>query len=143
MNETREQRPSIETSFDLRSDESLVVITSNTDRQYPSKWSVFGIDDFLLALSTIDHCSSVLIDRTDIRESELIDIAARSPRLVGIVPIDVDHERSIRRMVTNTYPFSELWTIPTAFGKVLLSPGIVGRPVLQWIEDDMNKRYAF
>ena len=144
MIETNEPRPSVETALDVRSyshidgagPERIVLITGDSDKSYPDTWIPYHIDHLSDALSVVDEYSVVIIDRVNVSDGGLGLIASRGPRLVGFVPSDVSAEKMIRRTMVALFPFSELWTFPTSFGRLLVTPGIAGRTLQQWLPEN-------
>jgi hypothetical protein len=43
-----------------------------------------------------------------------------------MAPRNVEQEKSMRRMLSALYPWSELWTVSTSFGKLLVTKDAVG-----------------
>ena len=117
-------RPTIELALDIRSWERVVLFTEPTsDYEYPPGWQrPSGLYD-----AHIDGETVVIFDRIDFTKKTLVSVVAKAARMIGICPIDVDHERFVRRVLTDLYPFTEVWTVSTAFGKVLMASP-VGAP---------------
>lgn len=119
-------RPDLELALGLRGYERLIVIPGHDSGIYPDHW--------VRPRNTADVCASVnsesvvVIDRLDVKRQTLADICSRRPRLLALVPYDVEQEKSMRRMLSAHYPWAEVWTISTEFGKVLLTKDAVGEP---------------
>lgn len=113
-------RPTIELALDIRSDESVVLYTDpSSTYEYPERWQ----KPRSLHDTTIDPFTVVIFDRCDVTKKQLAHAALSEARMVAICPIDVDHEKYVRRMLAAMYPWTEVFTTSTAFGKVLmLSP---------------------
>lgn len=133
-------RPDIELALDVRSYEKVVVIAGQDSTfQYPEHWvkpsklsdldemSIGGNDtykvnpDFPLAMSV------VVVDRVEIQRKTLAHLAENGPRLIAFAIANVDHEKQVRRMVTALYPWNEVWTVYTSFGKLLVTKDLVGK----------------
>lgn len=113
-------RPTIELALDIRSDERVVLFTDpSSTYEYPERW----IAPRTLHDVEFDVFTVVVFDRCDVTKKQLATAAAAEVRMVAICPIDVDHEKYVRRMLAAMYPWTEVFTTSTAFGKVLmLSP---------------------
>ena len=116
-------RTDIELALDVRSDERIAVICSEESTyEYPESWVKPE------SLSQLQGLSVVVIDRVEIQKRTLAHIAACHPRLVAFAVANVEHEKQVRRMLTGMFPWSEVWTISTAFGKLLVTKDVVGAP---------------
>ncbi len=117
-------RPDIELALDVRSNESVVVLFDpDFESQYPDEWiRVRSRHD----IDSITPESVVIVDRLEVSRRVLASVAARAPRLIALVPHGVDQEKSMRRTLSGLYPWSEVWTISTAFGKALVTKDAVG-----------------
>lgn len=118
-------RPDIELALDVRSYERIVVVTSpDSTFEYQESWiKPNRSSDFA---QCIDGESIVVVDRVEIQRKTLSQIALHRPRLVAFAVSSIDHEKAVRRMVTALFPWSELWTVSTSFGKLLVSKDIRG-----------------
>jgi hypothetical protein len=113
-------RPAIELALDIRSDEKVVLFTDpSSTYEYPESWAVpRSLND-----AAIDPMTVVIFDRTDVAKKQIIACGVHGARMVAICPIDVEHEKYVRRMLASMYPWTEVFTTSTLFGKVLmLSP---------------------
>lgn len=113
-------RPSIELALDVRSDEKVVLFTDpSSTYDYPEQWlRPRGLHD-----AELDPMSTVIFDRMEVTRKQIMTCAASEVRMIGICPIDVDHEKYVRRMITSLYPWTQVYEASTSFGKVLmLSP---------------------
>lgn len=116
-------RPELELTVDLRSYERIAVVSGpDSTLSYPEKWVKLTRSD----LNTIDPETIVLIDRVDVQRRTLESIAEKRPRLIVMAPTNVEQEKSMRRLVTSTFPWAESWTIFTSFGKVLVTKDVIG-----------------
>lgn len=110
-------RPSIELALDIRSDERVVLFTDpSSTYEYPETW----MTPRSLHDANIDPMSVVVFDRTEVTKKQVTSCALGAARMVAICPIDVDHEKYVRRMLASLYPWTEVFTTSTAFGKVLM-----------------------
>lgn len=132
-------RPRVELAMDVRSDERVVLFTDpSSTYDYPEHWfqpqSMHDAD--------LDPYVVVIFDRMEVSKKHIVSCAINEVRMIGICPIDVDHEKQIRRMLTSLYPWTQVYEASTAFGKVLmLSPK--GRPYdRNRITDDRPKASA-
>lgn len=116
-------RPDIELALDVRSHERVLVIGGGS-LEYPGSW-IRMQSKHCHDLVTED--SVVVIDRTDVSVRVLESIACRGPRLVALVPESIDQEKSMRRLLSAMYPWAEVWTLSSSFGKLLVSNGVNGR----------------
>ena len=112
-------RPEIELALDVRSYERIVVLSSpDSPHEYPESWvKPQKAGD----LGQIDAETIVVVDRVEIQRPTLAAIGERGPRLIAFAPQGVDQEKSMRRMLTTLFPWAEVWTLFTAFGKVLVT----------------------
>lgn len=110
-------RPHIELTLDVRSDEKVVLFTDQSSTyDYPEHWlRPRGIHD-----AELDPMSVVIFDRMDVTRKHVVACAANEVRMIGICPIDVDHEKYVRRMITSLYPWTQVYEASTTFGKVLM-----------------------
>lgn len=106
-------RPDLEEALDLRSDETLVVL-----REPPTSGDLMNIHEG----------SVVVFDRIDATKRTLGAIGVLRPRLVALVPNGVEQEKAMRRQITASYPWAEVWTISSSFGKLLVTKDVQGRP---------------
>lgn len=132
-------RPDIELALDVRSYEKIIVIAAQDSTfQYPEHWVKPGrlseLDDMVLGGNDtykIDPnfplaMSVVVIDRVEVQRKTLSQLAERYPRLMAFAVANVDHEKQVRRMVTSLFPWNEVWTVFTSFGKLLVTKDAVG-----------------
>lgn len=116
-------RPDLELALDVRSYERVVVIAGqDSTYQYPETW----VQPAKLSDLKIDEESIVVIDRVEIQRKTLGQIAEGKPRLVAFAVASVDHEKQVRRMVTSLFPWNEVWTVFTSFGKLLVTKDVRG-----------------
>lgn len=132
-------RPDIELALDVRSYEKIVVISGQeSPYQHPDHWikpaklsdlqdTVIGGNDtykvdprYPLAMAI------VVIDRVEVQRKTLLQIAAGYPRMVAFAVANLDHEKQVRRMLTSLFPWSEVWTLYTSFGKLLVTKDAIG-----------------
>lgn len=117
-------RPDIELALDVRSYERVIVIAGqDSTHQYPESWE----KPASVAALTVDEESVVVIDRVEIQRRTLAQIAEGRPRLVAFAVASVDHEKQVRRMITALFPWNEVWTVFTSFGKLLVTKDAVGK----------------
>jgi hypothetical protein len=116
-------RPDIELALDVRSYEKVVVITGqDSTYQYPDGW----IRPTKLADLEVTEETVVVIDRVELQRKAIAQIAEGKPRLVAFAVASIDHEKQVRRMITSLYPWNEVWTIFTSFGKLLITKDVKG-----------------
>lgn len=116
-------RPDIELALDVRSDEKVIVIAGQeSEYQYPERW----VKPARLSELEIDETTVVIIDRVEVQRRTLAQIAEGRPRLVGFAVASVEHEKQVRRLVTSLFPWNEMWTVFTSFGKVLMTKDVRG-----------------
>lgn len=112
-------RPDIALTLDVRSYETVFLASAQEGVTYPESWvRIESRHDVGLVVPD----SVVVIDRLDIQRRTLEAIAARSPRLIALLPSGVEQEKSMRRMVSAMFPWSEVWTVSTSIGKALVTP---------------------
>lgn len=117
-------RPDLELALDVRSYEKIVVIAGqDSDYDYPERWS----RPSRLSDLTVDGETVVIVDRVEIQRKTLAQIAEGRPRLIAFAILSIDHEKQVRRMVTALFPWNEVWTIFTSFGKLLVTKDAVGQ----------------
>lgn len=105
-------------AIDLRSDERVVVLASpQSVFEYPSDWVRPGPTDGIV----VNEFTVVVIDRIDVGRSLMCELISACPRMLAIAVVDVDHEKQVRRSLTALYPWSEVWTFYTDFGKMLVT----------------------
>ena len=120
-------RPDIELSLDIRSYEHVVVIVNpDASHPYPEHWvEVHSRDD----LNEIHSDCVVVVDRVDVSPNTLSRIAVKGrPRILALVPNGVEQEKLMRRTLATTYPWAEVWTVSSSFGKLLVAKDVVGAP---------------
>jgi hypothetical protein len=116
-------RPDLELALDVRSYEKVVVIAGpDSTYQYPESW----VRPTKSADIQIDGESVIVVDRVELQRRTLIQIAEAGPRLVAFAVASVEHEKQIRRMVTSLFPWNEVWTLFTSFGKLLVTKDVTG-----------------
>lgn len=121
--EKMSSRPDLELALDVRSYEKVVIIAGHDSTfDYPENW----IKPAKLSDLNIDSESVVVIDRVEVQRKTLTQIAEGKPRLVAFAVANVEHEKQIRRMVTLLFPWNEVWTVFTSFGKLLITKDIAG-----------------
>lgn len=119
-------RPDIELVLDVRSYERVVVIVNPEAQQgYPQDWIEISGKE---GLASIVPDSVVVIDRIDVGPRILSLIGSRRPRLIALAPRGVEQEKLMRRVLSSTYPWSEAWTVSSAFGKLLVVKDAMGEP---------------
>lgn len=119
-------KPEPEVVLDVRSWERVVVI-SNRDSSavYPDGWvRPPGLEELLLNL---DPDSVVFVDGVDVSRRAFSFIGERAPRIMGIMPLNEEHARAIRRTVTSLYPWAEFWSAMSSRGRMLIVKGAIGR----------------
>ena len=120
-------RPDIELALDVRSYETVVVIAGQeSEYPYPEEWSKPD------SLRSIETSKDVLqpvfvVDRVEIQRKTLAQMAEMNPRLVAFAVANVEHEKQVRRMVTSLFPWNEVWTVSTSFGKLLVTKDATGK----------------
>jgi hypothetical protein len=119
-------RPDIALALDVRSYETIAVVPApDTTQEYPDSWHRI---ESRPALDLVNELSVVIVDRLDIQRKALAQIAQRRPRLLALFPRNVEQEKSMRRMISIMFPWSEVWTLSTSFGKALVTPDAKGIP---------------
>lgn len=117
-------RPDIELALDVRSHERVVVLaSSDSEYEYPEHWIR---PSRAAELEQIDEATVVIVDRAELQRRTLTTVAERRPRLLAVSPNGVEGEKAARRMLTSLFPWSEVWTIQTAFGRLLVTKDAVG-----------------
>lgn len=112
-------RPDIELALDVRSHECVVVLVNPEAPQgYPDSWVQVQSKE---GLGDIVADSVVVIDRIDVFPRTLASIGAKRPRLIALAPRGVEQEKTMRRMIAAIYPWSEVWTLSSSFGKLLVT----------------------
>lgn len=110
-------KPNVELALDVRSDEKIVLFADpSSEYEYPESW----LRPRSMHDAGLDPFTVVIFDRTDITKKQLMSCAASDVRMIGICPIDVDHEKYVRRMITSLYPWTQVYEASTTFGKVLM-----------------------
>ena len=125
MSSTSENRPDLNLALNVRSYERVVVLSNpESTYDYPEEWvrplNVAGI-------GATDPETVVVVDRVELSAQTLLRIAEGRPRLVAFAPRDVEQEKSMRRLVTALFPWSEVWVLSTLFGKLLVTKDIGGK----------------
>ena len=116
-------RPDLELALDVRSYERVVVIAGpESEYQYPESW----IRPSRITDLEVNEESVVVVDRVEIQRKTLAQIAEGRPRLVAFAIQNVDHEKQVRRMITALFPWNEVWTMFTSFGKLLVTKDATG-----------------
>lgn len=110
-------RPQIELAMDVRSYERVVLLKDPTSEyEYPEHWvQARGLNDMYIDAETV-----VVFDRTDVTQKQLVACALGEARMVAICPMDVPHEKQVRRMLSILYPWTHVHDASTSFGKVLM-----------------------
>lgn len=117
-------RPDIEIALDVRSNERIVVLSSpDSTFEYPENW----VRPAKLSDLEVDSQTVVIVDRVEIQRRTLAQVAEGFPRLVAFAVANIDHEKQVRRMVTSLFPWNEVWTVFTSFGKLLVTKDTVGK----------------
>lgn len=112
-------RPDIELALDVRSYETVVVIAGqDSDYEYPDNWVK---PESLNDIKREDLVPVFVIDRVEIQRKTLAHLAEMHPRMVAFAIASVDHEKQVRRMITALFPWNRVWTISSAFGKLLVT----------------------
>jgi hypothetical protein len=132
-------RPDIELALNVRSYEKVIVIADHGSMyRYPEHWvklsKLSDLDEMSLGgneMYRIDPqyplaMTVVVVDRIEIKRRTLTQLASRYPRLIAFAVANVDHEKQVRRMITSLFPWSEVWTFYTSFGKLLVTKDVVG-----------------
>lgn len=117
-------RPDIELTLDVRSHENVVVFMNpDATHEYPENWlQALSFDDIAL----ISEDTVVIVDRIDLYPKMISAIGSKRPRLFALVPKSVEQEKTMRRMLSAVYPWSEVWTLSSSFGKLLVTKDAVG-----------------
>jgi hypothetical protein len=126
-------------ALDVRSYEKVIVLADpESTFQYPEEWvrpaKLSELDDQSLGgseLFKIDPkyplaMTVVVVDRVEIQRKTLAQLAEKYPRLIAFAVANVEHEKQVRRMVTALFPWNEVWTVYTSFGKLLVTKDAVG-----------------
>jgi hypothetical protein len=111
-------RPDIELALDVRSYEQVVVISKpDVVYDYPERWSrPTGASE-----AHVDSETVVIVDRVDVSWRTFATLAESGPRMFAFVVNGVEQEKRVRRMVTALYPWNEVWTVWTSYGKTLIT----------------------
>lgn len=142
-------------ALDVRSYEKVIVIAgAESEYQYPEGWirpaklsdldgqtlggnELYKVDpNFPLAMTV------VVVDRVEIQRKTLSQLAEKYPRLIAFAVANVEHEKQVRRMVTSLFPWNEVWTVYTSFGKLLVTKDAVGVAYDRSTLVDMRERSA-
>ncbi len=111
-------RPDIHVALDVRSWERVVAfVRQDATREPPEHWQL----PKSIHEAGVDEETVVIFDRVEVSKKTVIACVVRKARIIAFCPIDVPHERTIRRGLANLYPFSEVWTAYTTSGKVLMT----------------------
>jgi hypothetical protein len=111
-------RPELALALDVRSYERVVVISKPESLyDYPEGWH----RPTAVSEAKVDDESVVIVDRVDVSWKSFATLAAGRPRLFAFAINGVEHEKRVRRMITALYPWNEVWTIWTDFGKTLIT----------------------
>lgn len=132
-------RPDIELALDVRSYERVIVIAGqDSTYQYPEHWvkpsKLSELDGMTLGGNEMYYIDPqyplamtvVVVDRVEITRRTLAQLASKHPRLIAFAVANVDHEKQVRRMITSLFPWNEVWTVYTSFGKLLVTKDAVG-----------------
>ncbi|MBV9125623.1 MAG: hypothetical protein JO112_19920 [Planctomycetes bacterium] len=124
-------RPDIALALDVRSYERIVVIAKpDSEYAYPEEWS----RPASLSEAIVDDHSVVIVDRVDVAWKSFAALAAGHPRLFAFAVNGVEQEKKVRRMITALFPWNEVWTVWTSFGKTLITKDARGEAVV-WEAD--------
>lgn len=124
-------RPDIALALDVRSYEHVVVISKpDSEYDYPEDWS----RPTSLAEAHVDGETVVIVDRVDVAWKSFASLAAGRPRLFAFAVNGVEQEKKVRRMITALFPWNEVWTVWTSFGKTLITKDARGEAVV-WEAD--------
>jgi hypothetical protein len=112
-------RPEIELALDVRSYEKVVVVSNDTEAEYPTSW----LRPQSIADAQVNGESVVVIDGVEVSRRSFAQLAAQSPRLFAFIvpPGDIDYEKYVRRMVNALFPVNEMWKIRTDLGTALVT----------------------
>ena len=116
-------RPDIELVLDIRSYEHVIVLANHDEPKHPAHWIKISSRD---ELSCLNSDSVVVVDRVDVSFAVLRQIGEARPRLVAFVPCSIEHEKSIRRLISSMSPWAEVWTLSSSLGKLIVTGGILG-----------------
>lgn len=112
------QSPDISEVLNVRSDEKIVIIGNDTD--YDPDWVVLGAgthDD------VIDSTSVVVVDRVALPRDTIVSIVSSAPRMLAFVtgegPAAIVYDKQVRRLLSSLYPWSEVYTFMSSFGRVI------------------------
>lgn len=118
-------RPDIEQALCIRSDETVVVLAHpDSDYEYPAHW--VRPQRLQEIIDAVSPQTVVVVDRLELSRKVLAAVGAKRPRLVAVAPLGIEGEKSVRRMVTALYPWSEVWVFTTNFGKLLVTKDVTG-----------------
>jgi hypothetical protein len=117
-------RPGPELALGLRSHERIAVVSDGDPGDYDDSWVYLGHGDF--GSYQLPEDSLVLVDRVEPTVGLISVIGCYGPRILAMAPRNVEQEKSMRRMLSALYPWSELWTVSTSFGKLLVTKDAVG-----------------
>ncbi len=132
-------RPDLELALDVRSYERVVVLAGqDSEYQYPETW----IRPSRTSDLEVSAESVVVIDRVEIQRKTLAQIAEGRPRLVAFAVASIDHEKQIRRMITALFPWNEVWTMFTSFGKLLVTKDATGEAYDRSLVPDIRPEAA-
>lgn len=115
-------RPDIHEALDVRSYERVVVATATRNQDvniYPEGWEL--IDGPQDIEHSVDEHTVVVIDKVGLANRTFVEFFRMKPRLLAVVVRDIPYEKSIRRTLSSLYPFAEVWTFSTDFGKLLVT----------------------
>lgn len=116
-------RPDIALALDVRSYEKVVVISKpDAVYDYPESWE----RPSALGEAKVDGHSVVIVDRIDLSWKSFATLARGCPRLFAFAVSGVEQEKRVRRMVTALFPWNEVWTVWTTFGKTLVTKDAQG-----------------
>lgn len=148
-------RPDIELALDVRSYEKVIVIAgADSTYQYPDHWvrptkladldgQTLGGNESVKADPRYPLAATVVVvDRVEIQRKTLAQLAEKYPRLIAFAVANVEHEKQVRRMVTALFPWNEVWTVYTSFGKLLVTKDAVGASYDRASVVDMRERTA-
>lgn len=114
-------------ALDLRSDDVIVALHESDNQP---AWLKFPEQERFLSFGSVPHLLDCSPEQVDIIVCTYVVHMSRNlirsllkfqPRLLAFCPSSVDQERLFRLMMTGMYPFSEVWTVNTPFGKTLMT----------------------
>lgn len=104
--------------LDVRSYERIVV-ASNYNKKYPENWTVISKREEING--SVDEASVVFVDKVELTKEAFVEFISQNPRLFAIAVKSIEHEKNVRRILSQAYPFYHVWTFSTDFGKLLVT----------------------